>query len=380
MTAPPTIQTNPLDPVFSGVPVVIPQSGTVNPTWNKWFVDLREKVNVINQTLATLSGGSVDPSTGALAISSGGTGATTVSGAQSNLGILANPMTAAGDIIIGGTGGTPTRLAKGTNGYVLTLVSGVPAWAVGGGGGGAFTPAQIFSGATLGCWFEVSDISTLFQDTGKTVPVITAGQSIAVIADKSGLGNDAVQGTSGKQATYQVDANGVGYASFSSGDYYVVGSGPLGANSFTFCATTIITTYGRIFDNRGAGPAGTLPGMVVFPTGDIFLLDDGASHYIAPAVTTHSGELSVTYIWYKSKVSQYAYYSSLSTVSPIYGASTSSSIGTVVTSNQFVIGTAIDHSSQPFAGSFYGLVYSNVACTAVQRDALILYMEALGGY
>lgn len=137
MTAPPTSQTNPLDPVFSGVPVVIPQSGTVNPTWNKWFVDLREKVNVINQTLATLSGGSIDPSTGGLAISSGGTGATTVAGAQANLGILANPMTAAGDIIIGGTGGTPTRLAKGTNGYRLTLVSGVPAWAADGGGGGS---------------------------------------------------------------------------------------------------------------------------------------------------------------------------------------------------------------------------------------------------
>lgn len=380
MTTPPTIQTNPLDPVFSGVPVTFPQTGTVNPTWNKWFVDLREKVNVINQTLATLSGGSVDPSTGALAISSGGTGATTVAGAQTNLGILANPMTAAGDIIIGGTGGTPTRLAKGTNGYVLTLVSGIPAWAPGGGGGGAFTPAQIFSGATLGCWFEASDISTLFQDTGKTIPVTAAGQSIAVIADKSGLGNDAVQGTSGKQATYQVDSNGVGYASFSSGDYYVVGSGALGSDKFTFCSTIVITTFGRIFDNRGTGTAGTLRGMVIFPQGDLYLLDDGASHYITSAVTTYTSGLSVTYVWYKNKVAQYAYYNSLSVVAPAYGGATSASIGTIVTSNQFVIGTAIDHSSQPFVGSFYGLVYSNVACTAVQRDALILYMEALGGY
>lgn len=136
MTTPPTIQTNPLDPVFSGVPITFPQTGTVNPTWDKWFVDLREKVNVINQTLTTLSGGSVDPSTGALAISSGGTGATTVAGAQTNLGILANPMTDAGDIIIGGTGGTPTRLPGGSNTYVLTMVGGVPAWAAGGGGGG----------------------------------------------------------------------------------------------------------------------------------------------------------------------------------------------------------------------------------------------------
>lgn len=62
MTAPPTIQTNPLDPVFSGVPVVISQGNLVNPTWNKWFVDLREKVNVINSTLAAWSG--ITPVTG----------------------------------------------------------------------------------------------------------------------------------------------------------------------------------------------------------------------------------------------------------------------------------------------------------------------------
>lgn len=56
VTAPPTIQTNPLDPVYSGVPVVVDQGFLVNPTWNKWFVDLREKVNVINSTLAAWSG------------------------------------------------------------------------------------------------------------------------------------------------------------------------------------------------------------------------------------------------------------------------------------------------------------------------------------
>lgn len=56
MTTPPTIQINPLDPVFSGVPVTFPQTGTINPTWDKWFVDLREKVNVINATLAAWSG------------------------------------------------------------------------------------------------------------------------------------------------------------------------------------------------------------------------------------------------------------------------------------------------------------------------------------
>lgn len=54
-------------------------------------------------------------------------------------GILSNPMTTAGDIIVGLTGGTPDRLPAGSEGHVLTIVSGVPAYAPGGGGGGALT-------------------------------------------------------------------------------------------------------------------------------------------------------------------------------------------------------------------------------------------------
>jgi hypothetical protein len=52
---------------------------------------------------------------------------------------FSNPMTTAGDLIVGGTSGAAGRIAAGTNGYVLTMVSGVPAWAAASGGGG--TPA-----------------------------------------------------------------------------------------------------------------------------------------------------------------------------------------------------------------------------------------------
>lgn len=51
--------------------------------------------------------------------------------------LMTNPMTASGDIIYGGTSGAPTRLTKGTDGNVLTLASGVPAWAASTGGSGA---------------------------------------------------------------------------------------------------------------------------------------------------------------------------------------------------------------------------------------------------
>ena len=38
-------------------------------------------------------------------------------------------MTTAGDLIVGGSGGAPGRQGVGSNGQVLTVVSGVPAWA-----------------------------------------------------------------------------------------------------------------------------------------------------------------------------------------------------------------------------------------------------------
>lgn len=65
----------------------------------------------------------------AIALGSGGTGATTKAGAFDAL----SPMTTSGDIIYGGASGTGTRLAKGSDGQVLTLASGVPSWATPGG-------------------------------------------------------------------------------------------------------------------------------------------------------------------------------------------------------------------------------------------------------
>ncbi|MCY1296293.1 hypothetical protein D9M70_456690 [compost metagenome] len=42
---------------------------------------------------------------------------------------MANPMTTSGDLIVGGTAGAAGRLGIGTEGQVLTVASGVPAWA-----------------------------------------------------------------------------------------------------------------------------------------------------------------------------------------------------------------------------------------------------------
>ncbi|GGH45850.1 hypothetical protein GVY41_02965 [Frigidibacter albus] len=53
-----------------------------------------------------------------------------------------------------------------------------------------FTPAQL---AGLVACYDPSDLSTLFQDVARTVPVTAAGQSVAAMADKSGSGRHMVQ-------------------------------------------------------------------------------------------------------------------------------------------------------------------------------------------
>lgn len=52
-----------------------------------------------------------------------------------------------------------------------------------------FGPNQLFSAGEQGVWYDPSDLSTLFQDAGATTPVTTAGQTVALMRDKSGRGN-----------------------------------------------------------------------------------------------------------------------------------------------------------------------------------------------
>ena len=90
---------------------------------------------------------------------------------------MSNPMTTAGDIIIGGTSGAPQRLAAGTDTYVLTMVSGAPAWAAGGGGGGSpggsDTQVQFNDGGAF-----AGDSAFTFDKTAKALsaPVMDFGK------------------------------------------------------------------------------------------------------------------------------------------------------------------------------------------------------------
>ena len=66
-----------------------------------------------------------------------------------------------------------------------------------------FSPASLFAGGQQGVLLEAFDIDTLFQLSGGTTPVTTAGDPIGYAGDKSGRGNHAIQATAAARPTYQ---------------------------------------------------------------------------------------------------------------------------------------------------------------------------------
>lgn len=88
-----------------------------------------------------------------------------------------------------------------------------------------FLPTDLFAASEQGAWFDPGDITTLFQDTAGNTPVTAAGQSVALMRDKSGRGNNATQSTAGYRPTWQIDATGHGYLLFDGvNDYMATGN------------------------------------------------------------------------------------------------------------------------------------------------------------
>lgn len=81
----------------------------------------------------------------------------------------------------------------------------------------AFDPSQAFASGEQGIWLDPSDFSTMFQDSAGTIPVTATGQSVALLKDKSGRGNDVHNiNASSHYPVLQQDGNGNYYLQFTS--------------------------------------------------------------------------------------------------------------------------------------------------------------------
>ena len=68
-----------------------------------------------------------------------------------------------------------------------------------------FDVLGLFANGEIGVWYDPSDLTTLFQDTAGTIPVTAAGQTVALMLDKSGNALHATQATAAKRPVYQTD-------------------------------------------------------------------------------------------------------------------------------------------------------------------------------
>lgn len=288
---------------------------------------------------------------------------------------------AAGDIIYKGASGW-TRLPKGTNGQVLTLSSGSPSWAASG-GGSSFTPLDLFDGSvTNGAWYDAGDLATLWQDTAGTTPVTTAGQSVARMDDKSGLGNNATQATSGSRPTYQVDGDGFGYLSFDGNDYLNCGTA-FNAEAFMACVVYYTTTSNcRLLDARGTGMAGAAKGWAMKgsnPSADLIVVDDGSA-----AVSFNDTPTGITTGFQHVICARYRYgrlQYNLDAAYPTSQKTVISALGTITGAQPSRIGTASNSAgTQSLTGRIYQVAVINRHATFAEQKKLIDYCIGKAGF
>jgi len=67
-----------------------------------------------------------------------------------------------------------------------------------------FSPADLFTGGELGAYYDISDISTLFQDQAGTIPVTASGQFVKHIKDLSGNGRHLTMSLDTDYWVYQI--------------------------------------------------------------------------------------------------------------------------------------------------------------------------------
>lgn len=112
------------------------------------------------------------------------------------------------------------------------------------------SPATFFTSGERGAVWDLTDLTSLFQDVAGTTPVTAAGQTVGKVLDKSGNNNHWVAAADNTtRPLYQVDGDGKPYLSFD------------GSNDILFGATPHATTtngrYTCVMGLFAAAPAAT---------------------------------------------------------------------------------------------------------------------------
>lgn len=115
-----------------------------------------------------------------------------------------------------------------------------------------FRPSSLLSASNLVIWYDPSDFTTMFKDVAGTDPVTAAGDPVALIRDKLGLGFNASQATSTARPVLQQDGTGRWFLLFDGVDDSLVTS------SINFSATNKVTAVSGVRKLSDAADGGFL--------------------------------------------------------------------------------------------------------------------------
>lgn len=111
-----------------------------------------------------------------------------------------------------------------------------------------FNPLDLFAGGRLGAWYDISDLSTMWQDSAGTAPA-AVDQPVGKLNDKSGNGNHLSQATGSARPTLR--SSGGKYWLEFSGSQYLTGTGlgfNFAHNLTTGMHTALAARFGTVTD------------------------------------------------------------------------------------------------------------------------------------
>jgi hypothetical protein len=208
-------------------------------------------------------------------------------------------------------------------------------------------PVTPISTPNLTAWYDPSDLSTLFQDTAGTVPVTADGQTVALMKDKSGHGNDLSQATVGNRPTYHTAA-GKSWLTFAPGNKLQQGNfASLG--TATIVAAMNIPTYSafRQFMAETFG-ATDVNGAFAFDQSNLW----GAGAHQIPFSTSR---------WFANKVAT----TTVTTGTPVVYAAD----GTGRAAGAITMPSGVTFGDATVGCNLYGLVFAGSSDTQILSDA-----------
>lgn len=151
-----------------------------------------------------------------------------------------------------------------------------------------FEPIDLFSAGQTGGWYDPSDLSTLWQDSSRTVPVTAYGDPVGAMDDKSGNGNHLVQTIAYLRPEYR-DPSGYGALYFEANEFLSGPSAAFGcANAFAiFQHGPGSDNYAGLLTNKSDQAADVDAALVMGLPPTSFYVSQG----------TGDGLIDATHIW-----------------------------------------------------------------------------------